>query len=164
MRNDDYDFIYKIVICGDSGVGKSNILSKYIKNEFNKNTKTTIGVEFAAKKLEIENASIKAQIWDTAGQERYKAITSCYYKGAKGGIIVYDLTNKDTFDNVDKWIYEFQKGADYEACCILVGNKCDIPEERQVSIEEGKSKAESYSNIIRNIRNAFFGNIGYDEN
>jgi small GTP-binding protein len=147
MSDDDYDMIYKIVLIGDSGVGKSNLLSRYTKNEFSTNTKTTVGVEFGAKKFEIDDSKIKAQIWDTAGQERYKSITSCYYKGAKGGILVYDISKKESFQNVDKWLQEFKKNADSDACFILIGNKCDLIKEREVSTEEGCSKAEIYSNI-----------------
>jgi Ras-related protein Rab-11A len=145
MNEDDYDMIYKIVLIGDSGVGKSNLLSRYTKNEFSLQTKTTVGVEFGAKKFEIEDSKVKAQIWDTAGQERYKSITSCYYKGAKGAIIVYDITKNESFINVDKWLSEFKRNADSDACYILIGNKCDLTEERRVTTEEGMSKAELYS-------------------
>jgi Ras-related protein Rab-11A len=145
MNDDDYDMIYKIILIGDSGVGKTNLLSRYTKNEFNLNTKTTVGVEFGAKKFEIDNSKVKAQIWDTAGQERYRSITSCYYKGAKGAIVVYDVTRKETFVNVDKWLLEFKRNADSDACYIILGNKCDLDENRQVSTEEGLSKAETYS-------------------
>jgi len=148
MHEDDYDMIYKVVLIGDSGVGKSNLVSRYIKNEFTTNTKTTVGVEFGAKKFEMGDTKIKAQIWDTAGQERYKSITSCYYKGAKGGIIVYDITKKETFENVDKWLQEFKKNADLDACFILIGNKCDLIQERAISTEEGIKKAESHSKNI----------------
>lgn len=148
MSEDDYDMIYKVVLIGDSGVGKSNLLSMYTKNEFTQNTKTTVGVEFGTKKFVVDDSKIKAQIWDTAGQERYKSITSCYYKGAKGGIVVYDVTKKESFNNVDKWLQEFKKNADTDACYILLGNKCDLSNEREVSTEEALSKAETYSIII----------------
>jgi Ras-related protein Rab-11A len=98
----DYDMIFKLVIIGDSGVGKSNLLSRYLRDEFNIDTKSTVGVEFGTQKLEIQNYRVKVQIWDTAGQERYKAITSAYYKGAKGALLVYDITRKETFENIDK--------------------------------------------------------------
>jgi len=145
MNDDDYDMIYKVILIGDSGVGKTNLLSRFTKNEFNLNTKTTVGVEFGAKKFVIDNSKVKAQIWDTAGQERYKSITSCYYKGAKGAIVVYDVTRKETFVNIDKWLLEFKKNADSDACYIILGNKCDLEETRQVLTEEGLSKSETYS-------------------
>ena len=99
---DEYDYLFKLIIVGDTNVGKTNIMSKYIKDQFNITSKSTIGVEFGTKILEIDNKKVKAQIWDTAGQERYKSITSAYYKGAKGAFIVYDITNKSTFESVDK--------------------------------------------------------------
>ena len=97
---DDYEQLYKIIIIGDSGVGKSNILGRYLHDEFKEDTKSTVGVEFGSKKMQIENATIKLQIWDTAGQERYRSITSAYYKGAKGCFIVYDITISQSFDDI----------------------------------------------------------------
>ena len=102
MEDDGYDILFKIILVGDTSVGKTNIINKYIKNEFREDFYATIGVEFSHKKFVVENRKIKAQIWDTAGQERYKAITRAYYKGAKGAFIVYDITRKETFDDVDK--------------------------------------------------------------
>jgi len=145
MGEEDYDMIFKVVLLGDSGVGKSNILSRYLKNEFSYDTKTTVGVEFGAKSIEIEDFKIKAQIWDTAGQERYKSITNAYYKGAKGALLVYDITNKKTFENISKWVPELKNSGDKDVTIILVGNKIDLEEERQVSTEEGQKKAKEYS-------------------
>ena len=109
---ENYDVLFKIVLIGDSFVGKTNIMSKYLKNEFHEDSKATVGVEFGAKKFDIEGKSVKAQIWDTAGQERYKSITTTYYKGAKGALIVYDITRKETFDSVDRWISELVNSGD----------------------------------------------------
>jgi small GTP-binding protein len=142
---DDYDMIFKIVLIGDSGVGKTNILSRYIKNDFNINTKSTVGVEFGSKNLVFENYRIKAQIWDTAGQERYKSITNAYYKGAKGAFIVFDLSKKETFQNCDKWLSELNANTDSDVTVILIGNKCDLEREREVSREEAEAKAGHYS-------------------
>lgn len=142
---DDYDMIFKIVLTGDSGVGKSNILSRYIKNEFNLDTKSTVGVEFGAKRLKLKGMNVKAQIWDTAGQERYKSITNAYYKGSKGAIIVFDISRRETFINVDRWIGELKNNAESDASVLLVGNKCDLEHQRQVTKEEAKAKAEEYS-------------------
>ena len=103
MSEEEYDMILKIVLIGDSSVGKTNLMNKYIKNEFREDTKATVGVEFGSKVYVIENHKIKAQIWDTAGQERYRSIANTYYKGAKGAFIVYDITRKETFDSVDRW-------------------------------------------------------------
>ena len=109
---DEYDYLFKLIIVGDTNVGKTNIMSKYIRDQFNFNSKSTIGVEFGTKIITIENKKIKAQIWDTAGQERYKSITSAYYKGAKGALIVYDITNKFTFESVDKWVQDLNSYGD----------------------------------------------------
>lgn len=145
MSDDDYDMIFKVVLIGDSGVGKSNILLRYLKNEFNFDTKATVGVEFGSKKYELEGYKVKAQIWDTAGQERYKSITNAYYKGAKGAMLVYDITRKDTFDSVDKWIPDLKTNGDEQVTILLIGNKCDLDSQRQVTKEEGENKAKLYS-------------------
>ena len=140
----EYDYLYKLILVGDSYVGKTNILSKYIKNEFNQNTKSTVGVEFGTKILKIEDKIIKAQIWDTAGQERYKSITSTYYKGAKGAFIVYDITNRLTFESVDKWIQDLNLNSDKNITLLLIGNKKDLADKREVTTEEGEEKAKSF--------------------
>ena len=92
--DDDYDYLFKVVLIGDSGVGKSNLLSRFTRNEFSLESKSTIGVEFATRSIEVDGKTIKAQIWDTAGQERYRAITSAYYRGAVGALLVYDITKQ----------------------------------------------------------------------
>ncbi len=145
---DDYDLIFKIVLIGDSGVGKSNILSRYLKNEFSIETKTTVGVEFGSKKMDVNGIKIKAQIWDTAGQERYKSITNAYYKGSKGAFIVYDITKPESFENVSKWISELKKNAEPDVTIILIGNKCDLTDEREVQTTDGQAKASDYGMIF----------------
>jgi small GTP-binding protein len=140
----EYDYLFKLILVGDSYVGKTNILSKYIKNEFNQNTKSTVGVEFGTKILKIEDKIIKAQIWDTAGQERYKSITSTYYKGAKGAFIVYDITNRLSFESVDKWIQDLNLNSDKNITLLLIGNKIDLEDKRDVTKEEGEEKAKSF--------------------
>ena len=141
--SDDYEQLYKIIIIGDSGVGKSNILGRYLNKEFKHDTKSTVGVEFGSKQLKVEGVNIKLQIWDTAGEERYRAITSAYYKGSKGCFIVYDITSEVSFENVEKWYEEIRKSAEKEISVILVGNKCDLENERKVSIEMGQNKAKN---------------------
>lgn len=149
MTDEDVDLIFKVVLVGDSGVGKSNILSRYLSDEFTLDSKSTVGVEFGAKKLKVNNMTVKAQIWDTAGQERYKSITNAYYKGAKGALLVYDVTNKETFTNTSKWISELKLNGDKDVTIILIGNKCDLENERQVSKEEGNTHADFFSIIIK---------------
>ena len=144
MENKEYDLLFKLILIGDSYVGKSNILLKYLKNQFNENSKTTIGVEFGTKNIIINNKRIKIQIWDTAGQERYRSITSAYYKGKKGALIVYDITRKNTFDNIDKWITDLKLNGDKNICIIILGNKYDLIDKREINKNDGIKKAEMY--------------------
>ena len=144
MENKEYDLLFKLILIGDSYVGKSNILLKYLKNQFNENSKTTIGVEFGTKNIIINNKRIKIQIWDTAEQERYRSITSAYYKGAKGALIVYDITRKNTFDNIDKWITDLKLNGDKNICIIILGNKSDLIDKREINKNDGIKKAEMY--------------------
>ena len=144
MEDDGYDVLFKIILVGDTSVGKTNIINKYIKNEFKEDFYATIGVEFSHKQFIVDNHKIKAQIWDTAGQERYKAITRAYYKGAKGAFIVYDITRKETFNNIDKWRNELISSCNKEVTIMLVGNKCDMEEKREITKEQGEEKAKSF--------------------
>ena len=141
---DDYDMIFKIILIGDSSVGKTNIMNKYLKNQFKEDSRATVGVEFGSKQFEIDNRKIKAQIWDTAGQERYRAVTSAYYKGAKGAFIVYDVTRKETFDSVNRWISDILTTCDKNLTIILIGNKSDLEDQRQISKQQGEEKAKTY--------------------
>ena len=145
----NYELLYKVIIIGDTSVGKSNILTRYIKDEFSLNTKSTVGVELGIKFLKIKNINTKIQIWDTAGQERYRAITSSYFKGSNGCFIVYDITNETSFDNIEKWYEQIQSETSKEIPIVLVGNKCDLENERKVPTEKAKEKAE-------NLKCAFF--------
>ena len=139
-----YNMLFKVVLIGESSVGKTNILSKYLNNEFNPNSKATVGVEFGTINQTIDNNIVKIQIWDTAGQERYRSITSAYYKGAKGSLIVYDITRRSSFDSIDKWITDLKSNCDEKISVILIGNKTDLEEQREVTKEEGQQKAELY--------------------
>ena len=147
MADDDdannYELLYKIIIVGDTCVGKSNILSRYLKDEFRDDSKSTVGVELGSKFLKIKGVGAKLQIWDTAGQERYRSITSSYYKGSHGCFIVYDITNEISFENVDKWYEQAKKETSKEISIILVGNKCDLENERKISKEQVEEKAKS---------------------
>ena len=145
MDDENYEFMFKVVLVGDSFVGKTNIMGKYLKNEFHEDSKSTVGVEFGSKEFSIDNHTIRVQIWDTAGQERYKAITSAYYKGAKGAFVVYDITRKNSFDSIDKWISDLKAGADAKITLMLIGNKNDLEDQRQISKEQGEGKAKSFN-------------------
>ena len=125
--------------------GKSNLLLRYVKNDFSSEMKSTVGVEFGSKILKILGINVKVQIWDTAGQERYRSVTSSYYKGSKGVLIVYDISNYNSFESVDRWINEFRMKSEENSAIILVGNKNDIEEERKVTKEEGEEKAKKYN-------------------
>ncbi|KAL8150832.1 hypothetical protein V2J09_020640 [Rumex salicifolius] len=139
---EDYDYLFKVVLIGDSGVGKSNLLSRFTRNEFCLESKSTIGVEFATRTLQVEGRTIKAQIWDTAGQERYRAITSAYYRGALGALLVYDTTKPTTFDNVSRWLKELRDHADANIVIMLIGNKTDLKHLKAVATEDAESFAE----------------------
>ncbi|KAK0708991.1 putative GTP-binding protein Drab11 [Lasiosphaeria miniovina] len=141
MANDEYDFLFKVVLIGDSGVGKSNLLSRFTRNEFNLDSKSTIGVEFATRSIQVDDKTIKAQIWDTAGQERYRAITSAYYRGAVGALLVYDISKASTYDNVSRWLKELRDHADTNIVIMLVGNKSDQRHLRAVPTEDAKNFA-----------------------
>ncbi|KAL6616071.1 hypothetical protein ACP70R_038341 [Stipagrostis hirtigluma subsp. patula] len=142
---DDYDYLFKLVLIGDSGVGKSNLLSRFTKNEFCLESKSTIGVEFATRSLQVDGRVVKAQIWDTAGQERYRAITSAYYRGAVGALLVYDVTRRPTFENVERWLKELRDHTDPSIIIMLIGNKSDLRHLVAVSTEDGKEFAEAES-------------------
>ncbi|KAJ6929293.1 ras-related protein Rab11D [Populus alba x Populus x berolinensis] len=130
------DYVFKVVLIGDSAVGKSQILARFARNEFSLDSKATIGVEFQTRTLVIDHKSVKAQIWDTAGQERYRAVTSAYYRGAVGAMLVYDITKRQTFDHIPRWLEELRSHADKNIVIILIGNKSDLEDQRAVPTED----------------------------
>ena len=130
-----YDYLFKVVLIGDSGVGKSNLLSRFTRNDFTLESKSTIGVDFATRALEIDGKSVKAQIWDTAGQERYRSITSAYYRGAVGALLVYDIAKMHSYESVERWLKELREHAEAGLIVLLVGNKTDLADQRQVRTE-----------------------------
>lgn len=143
MSSDEsYNYVYKVVLIGESGVGKSNLLSRFTKNEFNHDSRTTIGVEFSTRTVQMNNFTIKAQIWDTAGLERYRAITSAYYRGAVGALLVYDITKHLTYESAERWLKELLEHADPHIVVMLVGNKTDLETLRTVPTEEARDFAE----------------------
>ncbi|XP_023686257.1 ras-related protein Rab-25a [Paramormyrops kingsleyae] len=143
MGSDEpYNFVFKVVLIGESGVGKSNLLSRFTKNEFNHDSRTTIGVEFSTRTVQLDSITIKAQIWDTAGLERYRAITSAYYRGAVGALLVYDISKHLTYESVERWLKELFDHADPHIVVMLVGNKTDLESVRTVPTEEAKDFAE----------------------
>ncbi|XP_069796389.1 ras-related protein Rab-25b isoform X1 [Narcine bancroftii] len=146
--DDDYSFVFKVVLIGESGVGKSNLLSRFTRNEFNHDTRTTIGVEFSTRTVQVNGVSVKTQIWDTAGLERYRAITSAYYRGAVGAMLVYDISKHQTYEQVECWWKELLDNADNNLVVMLVGNKSDLSELRTVPTHEAMSFAEKHQMLF----------------
>ncbi len=136
-----FDFLFKILVIGESSVGKTCLLLRYTEDTFNASHLATIGIDFKLKELMIDDKLIKLQIWDTAGQDRYKSITKTYYKGSQGIVLVYDVTSMDTFEKIQHWIKQIENNASRNVKKVLVGNKCD-KEERQVSTEQGQKLAD----------------------
>ena len=154
---------FKILTIGESGVGKTCILRRFVENKFLKNHLATIGIDFKTKTLNINNQEIKLKIWDTAGQERFRNITTQYYKGADGIVLVYDVTDEASFDKIKDWMDQILSNTNKdEICLILLGNKCDI-EKRSISYEQGKTLAnelqvnffETSAQTGQNIKEAF---------
>ncbi|KAB2066068.1 hypothetical protein ES319_A09G133800v1 [Gossypium barbadense] len=140
--NQRIDYVFKVVLIGDSAVGKSQLLARFARNEFSVDSKATIGVEFQTKTLVIDNKTVKSQIWDTAAQERYRAVTSAYYRGAVGAMLVYDMTKRQSFDNMARWLEELRGHADQNLVIMLVGNKCDLGSLRAVATEDAQEFAQ----------------------
>ncbi|CAI5499982.1 unnamed protein product [Closterium sp. NIES-64] len=137
------DYVFKIVLIGDSAVGKSQLLARFARNEFSLESKATIGVEFQTKTIVVDKKVIKAQIWDTAGQERYRAVTSSYYRGAVGALLVYDISKRITFEHCGRWLDELRAHSDSNIFVMLVGNKADLEDQRQVTTAEAKEFSEA---------------------
>ena len=132
----------KLIVLGDSGVGKTNIINRYVKDTFIANTRATVGVEFFIKTFRVNNDVIKLEIWDTAGQERYKSITSAYYKGSRGALLVYDITRISTFDDIEKWMNEICEKVKGPLKLMLIGNKSDLINDRKITTEMALEKAK----------------------
>ncbi|KAK9681880.1 hypothetical protein RND81_10G034500 [Saponaria officinalis] len=140
--NQEYDYLFKLLLIGDSGVGKSCLLLRFADDSYVESYISTIGVDFKIRTIEQDGKTIKLQIWDTAGQERFRTITSSYYRGAHGIIIVYDVTDQQSFDNVKQWLSEIDRYASDNVVKILVGNKCDLSANKVVSTETAKAFAD----------------------
>ncbi|URE29319.1 ras-related protein [Musa troglodytarum] len=151
MADEDYDYLFKVVLIGDSGVGKTNLLSRFARNEFSFESKSTVGVEFATRTIHVDNKLIKAQIWDTAGQERYRAITSAYYRGSAAALVVYDVTRHVTFENAERWLRELRNHTDANLVVMLVGNKADLGHIRAVSLEESTNVENAFTRVLTQI-------------
>ena len=140
----DYEFIFKVLLLGNSNVGKSSLFLRFVDDVWNDTFVPTIGVDFKIKTLEIDSKKVKMQIWDTAGQERFKNIISSYYRGAHGILLLYDVTDKESFKNISNWLIEIEKNASKNILRILIGNKCDLEDKRVITHAQGKEFADTY--------------------
>jgi len=159
--NDTYDYLVKLIIIGDSGVGKSSILYRFVDNDYNDSYISTIGVDFKIKTLEINGKIFKLQIWDTAGQERFRSILSSYYRGANGVILTYSSTDRDTFDHINTWYGEIKKYAPETSITILCSTKIDDKKHIKISNEEGKKYALEHN--MKFIETSARDNINIDQ-
>ena len=141
--NPEYDYLFKLLLIGDSGVGKSCLLLRFADDTYTESYISTIGVDFKIRTIELDGKTIKLQIWDTAGQERFRTITSSYYRGAHGIIVVYDVTDLESFNNVKQWLHEIDRYASENVNKLLVGNKCDLETRRAVSTDQAREFADS---------------------
>ncbi|CAD8052434.1 unnamed protein product [Paramecium sonneborni] len=160
---DSFNYLLKVIVIGDSGVGKTNLLLRFVNHTFQDDLKSTIGVQFFTKVVSMKNEHIKLQLWDTAGQERYRSISTTYYKGSHGVIICFDLTHQDSLDNVVKWYEEVKQQADLNVKIILIGNKLDLSQQRvvgsdtaqQVAKQIGAGYIETSALTSQNVEKAF---------
>jgi len=163
-----YSYLFKYIIIGDTGVGKSCLLLQFTDKRFQPVHDLTIGVEFGARMITIDNRSIKLQIWDTAGQESFRSITRSYYRGAAGALLVYDITRRETFNHLTRWLEEARQNANSNMVIMLIGNKSDLDHRRQVSQEEGEKFAKDHGLIFletsaktaANVEEAFIQTAG----
>ena len=144
----DFDYLLKFILIGDSSVGKTNIISKYKEDKFDIKTQPSIGVQFIAKNVVIENTTFRLQIWDTAGQESFRSMIRIYYKNSSCAFIVYDITEKESYNHIESWITECKKIAPETTLLVLIGNKNDLNENREVSYDEGLKMAEKFKMLF----------------
>ncbi len=160
-RDQEFDLLFKMVLIGDSGTGKSNCVSRFVRDEFTLETKSTIGIEFGIRDILVKDKVVRLQLWDTAGQERFREMTTSYYRGAIGIVIVFDITKSLTFENAERWLREARDHAETNVSIMLVGNKCDLYHKRQVPREEAQAFANE--NGISYIEVSTLANINIDQ-
>lgn len=162
-KTSEYDYLFKILLLGNQGVGKSSLLGRFADNEFLETYRTTVGVDFKIRTVEIDDKAVKLQLWDTAGQERFKTVTNTYFRGAHGVILVYDVTDPKSFAQInDYWLKEVENNAPPNAVLMIVGNKCDL-NNRAVDVKKAKDYAkgkdmlflETSAKESTNVNNAF---------
>ena len=163
MAEDEYDYIFKVLLIGNSDVGKSSLILRYVDQIWNDVFVPTIGVDFKVKSLEVDKKLVKMQIWDTAGQERFRNVISSYFKGAHGILLIYDITARDSFKELENWLGEVERNANSQVLKILIGNKCDLEDRREISKDEGEAFAmrngmqfmETSAKLNTNVNEAF---------
>ena len=141
MAEDEYDYIFKVLLIGNSDVGKSSLILRYVDQIWNDVFVPTIGVDFKVKSIEVDKKLVKMQIWDTAGQERFRNVISSYFKGAHGILLIYDITCRESFKELENWLGEVERHASSQVLKILIGNKCDLEEKREIQKDEGEAFA-----------------------
>ena len=149
----EYDYLFKLLLIGNSSVGKSSLLFRFVENVWDDSFVPTIGVDFKLKTLEVNGKKVKLQIWDTAGQERFKNITASYYRGGNGVLVVYDITERESFDNLTSWLIEIEKNANKNVYKLLIGNKCDLEDKRKEKIGIGDRELGQIHNTQSTIPN-----------
>lgn len=150
-KSGEHDFLAKVIIIGDSGVGKTNLLTKFCDGVFKDSYVATIGVDFKLKTIKVEESKVKLQIWDTAGQERFRNITQTYYKGAAGIILAYSINNKQSFKSINGWIKQIEGNSSESVSKILIGTKCDLESEREVEEDEAQRMAEKHNMLFLEV-------------
>lgn len=161
MASKSYDYLFKLLLIGDSGVGKTSILFKFSEDTFSPAFISTIGIDFKIRTIEVDGKKIKLQVWDTAGQERFRTITTAYYRGAMGIMLVYDVSNTRSFENISNWIRNIEMHATQDVELMILGNKCDIADKRQVTKERGEQLALQHS--IKFMETSAKANINIEE-
>eukprot|EP01113_Clastostelium_recurvatum_P009553 TRINITY_DN1460_c0_g1_i1.p1 TRINITY_DN1460_c0_g1~~TRINITY_DN1460_c0_g1_i1.p1 ORF type:complete len:230 (-),score=52.73 TRINITY_DN1460_c0_g1_i1:133-777(-) len=156
-----YDFLFKFIVIGDTNVGKSCLLHRFIDNKFKQESSHTIGVEFGSKIVEVGGRNVKLQIWDTAGQERFRSVTRSYYRGAAGAILVYDVSQRDTYNHLTSWLTDARTLANKDISIIMVGNKSDRAAEREVTFLEASRFAQE--NDLMFLESSAFSGDGVEE-
>ncbi|CAL4058586.1 unnamed protein product [Meganyctiphanes norvegica] len=144
MAKKTYDFLFKLLLIGDSDVGKTEILFKYCDKSLNANFISTIGIDFKVKTIKLNGKNIKLQLWDTAGQERFQSITTAYYRGAMGIMLVYDITNAKSFDSIEKWLKNIKEHASEDVEIMVLGNRCDMEDKRIITQDKGEEFAREH--------------------
>uniref|UniRef100_A0A3Q3VQL0 Ras-related protein Rab-13 n=1 Tax=Mola mola TaxID=94237 RepID=A0A3Q3VQL0_MOLML len=155
-----YDYLFKLLLIGDSGVGKTCLLFRFSEDSFNTTFISTIGIDFKIRTIELEGKRVKLQIWDTAGQERFRTITTAYYRGAMGIMLVYDICNEKSFENIKNWIRNIEEHASSDVEKMILGNKCDMTDRRQVSKDRGEKVSLCSRFLETSAKSILFGEDG----